>query len=127
MKNILTCFLLITILSSCSLSMNYSKRGKINVPQKESYQVNYEVLLNENTTAKISYVDENGKRQKLKGIKGKWEKALTLKPGSNGHIKVTAKGDKARGEFKVLVDGKVISEYILTNKKVLYGLDFYLP
>ncbi|QNR83555.1 hypothetical protein H9N25_16575 [Pedobacter riviphilus] len=127
MKNIFYCFLLITVMSGCSLSMHYLKKGKIAVPQKESYLVSYQALLDENTTGKISYIDENGKRQKLKGIKGKWEKVLTLKPGSNGHIKITAKGDKARGEFKVLVDGKVISEQILTNKKVLYGLDFYLP
>ncbi|MBB6236184.1 hypothetical protein HDC90_000790 [Pedobacter sp. AK013] len=127
MKNILACLLLITVMSGCSLSMHYLKKGKIDVPQKESYVVSYQAFLNENTTAKISYIDENGKRQKLKSIKGRWEKVLTLKPGSNGHIKITAKGDKARGEFKVLVDGKVISEQILTNKKVLYGLDFYLP
>ena len=127
MKNIFACFLLITVLSSCALSVHYLKRGKIDVPQKESYTVRYETVLDENTTAKISYVDENGKKQKLRGIKGKWEKELTLKPGSNGHIKITAKGDKARGEFKVLVDGKVISEKILTNKKILYSLDFYLP
>ncbi|WP_316804829.1 MmpS family transport accessory protein [Pedobacter nototheniae] len=127
MKNLVAVLLLITVLSSCSLSIHYLKKGKIDVPQKETYAVTYQALFGENTSAKISYLDENGKRQKLKGIRGQWEKTIMMKPGSNGHIKATAKGNKARGEFKVLVDGKVISEQILTNKKVIFGLDFYLP
>lgn len=127
MKKLLSALLLVIVLSSCSLSIHYLQRGKLNIPKKETYVVTYQVMLDENTSAKISYLDENGKNQKLKNVKGKWEKEMVIKSGNKARIKVTGKGDKARGEFKVLVDGKVIGEQILTNKKILFGLSFDLP
>ncbi|WP_131538634.1 MmpS family transport accessory protein [Pedobacter nototheniae] len=127
MKKLLSALLLLTVLSSCSLSIHYLQRGKLNIPEKETYVVTYQAMLDENTSAKISYLDENGKRQKIKDFKGKWEKIMVMKSGSKTRIKVTGKGDKARGEFKVLVDGKVVGEQILTNKKIVFGLSFILP
>ena len=56
------------------------------------------------------------------------KKTVTLKSGSHVQLKTLAVAQKeARGEYKILVDGKVISEYILTGKRLNYTLDFDLP
>lgn len=127
MKNIFACFLLIAALSSCSMSVHTMKRGTLDIAKKDTYTVTYKINLSDGLAAKISYTDENANTKELKNITGIWEKTVVLKSGSNVKIHSIASGKKGRGEFKVLVDGNVVSEHILTNKKLEYGFDFDLP
>ncbi|MGM9474924.1 hypothetical protein ACS5PU_00790 [Pedobacter sp. GSP4] len=132
MKNIFYCSLVMLVLSSCALSTMttvYSmSRGKIDVPQKETYNVVYRANFGEGLTADVAYTDESGKQTELKKVSGNWEKTVTLKTGTHVLLKTfaTAK-DKSRGEYKILVDGKVVSEYILSGKRLNYTFAFDLP
>jgi hypothetical protein len=132
MKNIFYCFSLMLILSSCALvnitTVYSNSSGKINVPQKESYSVVYQAKFGDGLTADVAYTDESGKQTELKEINGAWEKTVTLKSGTHVQLKTfaTAKS-KSRGEYKILVDGKVVSEYVLSGKKLNYTFAFELP
>lgn len=132
MKNIAYCFLLILALSSCAFSTMttvYSKsKGKIDVPLKENYTVTYQVGFEENLKADVAYTDESGKQSKLENISGEWEKQVTLKAGTHVELKTLAKAKtKSRATYKILVDGKVVAEYIQTGKRLSYMLAFDLP
>ncbi|MBB6236185.1 hypothetical protein HDC90_000791 [Pedobacter sp. AK013] len=132
MKNIFYCFLLMLVLSSCSLvnitTVYSNSRGKIDVPQKESYQVVYQANFGDRLRADISYTDETAKQTELTGVSGAWEQRVTLKSGTHVQLKTfaTAKAS-AKGEYKILVDGKVVSEYTLSGKKLNYTFLFDLP
>jgi hypothetical protein len=120
------------VLSSCALvnltTVYSNSSGKINVPQKESYRVVYQAKFGDGLTADVAYTNESGKQTELKEINGAWEKTVTLKSGTHVQLKTfaTAKS-KSRGEYKILVDGKVVSEYILSGKKLNYTFSFDLP
>jgi len=132
MKNIFYCFLLMIALSSCAFStmttVYSNSKGKINVPQKESYTVVYQVSFGDGLKADAAYTDESGEQTNLKNIGGVWEKQVTLKSGTYAQLKTLAKAKaKSRAEYKILVDGKVISEYIQSGKRLNYSLAFDLP
>lgn len=136
MKKYLSLLLCVLALSSCSIySVN---KGTLKTPRKDTYQVTYQADLGEGMIARISYIDANGKKTKLKEISGKWEQTVTLGSGANVNLKVVGKGKdlstnpKIKGKyasasFKIKVDGEVASEYILSNKKVNYNVGFVLP
>jgi len=132
MKNIFYCFLLMLVLSSCALvnitTVYSNSGGKINVPQKESYSVVYQAKFGDGLTADVAYTNESGKQSELKEVKSAWEKTVTLKSGTHVQFKTfaTAKS-KSSGEYKILVDGKVVSEYVLSGKKLNYIFAFELP
>ncbi|KIA94301.1 hypothetical protein OC25_10295 [Pedobacter kyungheensis] len=107
----------------------YSKsKGKIDVPLKENYTVTYQVGFEENLKADVAYTDESGKQSKLENISGEWEKQVTLKTGTHVELKTLAKAKtKSRATYKILVDGKVVAEYIQTGKRLSYMLAFDLP
>ena len=132
MKNIFYCFLLMPALSSCFLAnvttVYSNSRGKIDVPQKESYQVVYQANFGDGLKAEVAYTNENTTQTELKEIGGVWEERVALKSGTHVQLKTfaTAKAS-AKGEYKILVDGKVVSEYILRGKKLNYTFSFDLP
>jgi uncharacterized protein YqfA (UPF0365 family) len=127
MKNFFTCLLLVFMLSGCSISVHYVRKGKIDVPQKDHYTVTYKANFSEGLNAKIRYTDEQGNIQKLKDISGHWEKTVILKSGENVHVSIITSGEKSKADYKVLVDDEVISEHILTGKKLKYNFGFVLP
>jgi len=132
MKNIFYSFLLIIALSSCALGVMttvYSmSKGKLDIPQKETYHVVYQASFGEGLTADVTYTDENEQQTALKGVNGIWEKRVTLKKGTPVQLKTLAVAKKeAKGEYKILVDGKVVSEYILSGKRLNYTFSFDLP
>lgn len=103
-------------------------RGKIDIPQKETYSVVYQANFGDGLMADIVYTTKSGKQTELKEIKGVWEKTVTLKSGTPVLLKTLATAkSKSKGEYKILVDGKVVSEYILTGKKLNYTFAFDLP
>ncbi|RLJ77092.1 hypothetical protein [Pedobacter alluvionis] len=132
MKNIICSFLLAIILSSCALSTAttfYSmSRGKIDIPQKETYSVVYQANFGDGLMADMAYTTESGKQTELKEINGAWERTVTLKSGT--HVRLTTFATakhKSKGEYKILVDGKVVSEYVLSGRKLEYTFAFDLP
>ncbi|QDW26552.1 hypothetical protein [Pedobacter sp. KBS0701] len=132
MKNIFYCFLLTLMLSSCALGVAttfYSmSRGKLDVPQKETYNVVYQANFGDRLSADVAYTNESGKQTELKEVNGAWEKAVTLKSGTHVQLKTLATAkSKSRGEYKILVDGKVVSEYVLSGKRLNYTFSFDLP
>ncbi|QNN41079.1 hypothetical protein [Pedobacter roseus] len=132
MKNIFYCFLLTLMLSSCALGVMttfYSmSRGKIDVPKKESYNVVYQASFGDRLSADVAYTNESGKQTELKEVNGVWEQVVTLKSGTHVQLKTLATAkSKSRGEYKILVDGKVVSEYILSGKRLNYTFSFDLP
>ncbi|TCD22049.1 hypothetical protein EZ456_18075 [Pedobacter psychrodurus] len=103
-------------------------KGKIDVPKKESYNVLYQASFGDGLTADVAYADESGKQTELKEVSGAWEKSVTLKSGTHVQLKTFATAKtKSKGEYKILVDGKVISEYVLSGKKLNYTFAFDLP
>jgi len=132
MKNIFYCFLLMLVLSSCALAnittVYSNSRGKIDIPKKESYSVVYQAKFEDGLTADVAYTNESGKQTELKEVNGNWEKTVTLKSGTHVQLKTLATAkSKSRGEYKILVDGKVVSEYVLSGKKLNYTFNFELP
>lgn len=115
-------------MSSCNMSLYYNKDGVVDVPRKESYQVTYKTSLRAEIVAKVSYTDESDQIQKVDHVTGDWEKTVTLKAGKQVKIKIVATGaNKSPTDYKVLVDGKVISEHTLNGKKSKFYFSFYLP
>jgi hypothetical protein len=132
MKNILYCFLLSLVLSSCALGLTTSiysiSGGKVKVPQKETYTVVYQASFGSGLTADVAYTNEVGKEVELKEVSGAWEKTVTLKSGTHAKLKTLATANTAsRGEYKIFVDGKVVSEYVLSGKRLNYTFSFDLP
>jgi hypothetical protein len=132
MKNIFYCFLLIVALSSCALGVMttvYSmSRGKLDIPQKETYNVVYQANFGDGLMAEVEYTDESGKPAGLKKVNGNWEKSVTLKSGTHVQLKTLATAkSRSKGEYKILVDGKVVSEYVLSGKRLNYTFSFGLP
>lgn len=98
------------------------------MPQKESYRVVYRASFSRELVADAAYTDGNGNQVELKEISGNWEKTVILKSGTHAQLTTFAKAKTdARGEYKIMVDGKVVSEYILTGKRLKYNFDFDLP
>ncbi|WP_316847388.1 hypothetical protein [Pedobacter psychrodurus] len=132
MKNIFYCFLFILVLSSCSIQTMTTfytmSKGKIDIPQKESYSVVYQAKFGDGLTADVAYINESGKHTELKEVSGAWEKTVTLKSGAHVQLKTLATAkSRSKGEYKILVDGKVVSEYILSGKRLNYTFSFDLP
>jgi hypothetical protein len=130
MKNIFYVFLLMFALSACSsmTSIYFMSTGKIEVPKKESYQVIYRAGFGDQLTADVSYTDENGKKTSLKAVGGAWEKTVILKAGTRVSFKAIATSKtKSKAEYKILVDGKTVSEHVLNGKKLKYKYAFDLP
>jgi hypothetical protein len=132
MKNIFYCSLLIVALSSCALGVMttvYSmSRGKLDIPQKETYNVVYQANFGDGLMAEVEYTDESGKPAGLKKVNGNWEKSVTLKSGTHVQLKTLATAkSRSKGEYKILVDGKVVSEYVLSGKRLNYTFSFGLP
>ncbi|MCZ4245376.1 hypothetical protein [Pedobacter punctiformis] len=134
MKNTIILFLIIILFSSCTTlltkfgSNDYTlNKGKIDIPKKDHYIVLYKANFAEGLKAMISYTDENDKQIELKDVTGNWEKSVVIKSGSKVIFDTIAKGSAGKGEYAVLVDEKIISEYILSNRKLHYQLNFDLP
>lgn len=132
MKNIFYCFLLILVLDGCAISTMttiYSmSKGKIDTPKKEIYHVVYQASFGDGLKADVAYTNESGKETELKEVSGIWEKSATLKSGT--HVQLTTFAiakHKSKGEYKILVDGKVVSEYVLSGRKLKYTFAFDLP
>lgn len=103
-------------------------KGKIDIPKKESYNVLYQASFEDGLTADVAYTNESSKQTELNEVKGAWEKSVTLKSGT--HVQLTTFATarrKSKGEYKILVDGKVVSEYVLSGKKLKYTFAFDLP
>lgn len=120
------------MLGSCSIQTMttfYSmSKGKLNVPKKESYEVVYQASFGDGLKADVTYSNESGKETELKEVNGAWEKSVTLKSGT--HVQFTTFAiakTKSKGEYKIWVDGKVVSEYVLSGKKLKYTYAFDLP
>ncbi|WP_316794292.1 hypothetical protein [Pedobacter frigoris] len=132
MKNIFYCFVLLLMLSSCSIQfptvLYTMSKGKLDVPKKESYLVVYQASFSDGLKADVAYSNESGKETELKEVSGAWEKSVTLKSGTHVQLKTFATAErKSKGEYKILVDGKVVSEYILSGRKLKYSFAFDLP
>lgn len=127
MKSSIFCLFVMFVLSSCNTSLYLNKKGVINVPKKENYTITYKADLKNGVIARVNYTDESDKLVKIKDVSGSWEKSVVLKTGKHVKIKVFAAGVKTSIDFKVLVDGKVISAYTLNGKKVKYSFNFDLP
>ena len=127
MKNYAICLLLLLFFSSCSLSIHSISKGKINVPLKESYQISYTANFNDAFASKIIYTDEYGEIESFKQSNRNWNKTVIVKAGKHIKFSVITKGNEARGEYKVLVDGKILDEHILSGKKLKYNFEFSLP
>ena len=109
-------------------SIYFMSTGKIEVPKKESYQVLYQASFGDQLTADVSYTDENGEKTSLKAVGGAWEKTVILKAGTRVSFKAIATSKaKSKAEYKILVDGKTVSEHILNGKKLKYKYAFDLP
>jgi hypothetical protein len=115
------------VICSCNTSLYLNKKGVINVPKKENYTVTYKANLKDGVVARINYTDESDRLAKIKDVTGNWEKTVVLNAGKHVKIKVLAAGAKTSTDFKVLVDGKIISEYTLNGKKAKYSFNFDLP
>lgn len=136
MKKYFSVLLCLLVLSSCSIySVN---KGTLKTPRKDVHQVVYQVDLGEGLTTRINYTDANGKKVKIKSVTGKWEQSVSLPSGSAVNLKVVAngkdlstdpkiKGRYASAKFKIKVDDEVVSEYVLSNKKIKYNVSFVLP
>lgn len=127
MKNYPIYLLLLLFFSSCSLSIHSVSRGKIDAPLKESYQITYQAKFNDDFVSKVSFTNELGEIENLKEAIKNWEKTITVKAGKHIKFSLVTKGDKVRGEYKVLLDGKIMDEHILSGKKLKYNFEFDLP
>lgn len=130
MRNIFCCFLLTLTLSSCLvMTSNYSvSKGKLDIPKRESYQVVYQADFGDGLKANVIYTDTDGQPVELKNAAGAWQKSVTLKPGTYVQFETLAKAKtKSRAAYKILVDGKVVSEYVLSGKRLNYTFAFDLP
>ena len=120
------------VLSSCAISTMTTfytmSKGKIDVPKKESYNVVYQASFGDGLKADVAYTTESGKQTELKEINGAWEKTVILKSGTHVQLTTFATAKhQSKGEYKILVDGKVVSEYVLSGKKLKYSFAFDLP
>ncbi|GAA4209369.1 hypothetical protein GCM10022289_34720 [Pedobacter jeongneungensis] len=102
--------------------------GKADVPKKETYYVVYQAKFGNGLTADVAYTNESGKETELKEVSGTWGKTVVLKSGTHAKLKTLATAaTDAKGEYKILVDGKVVSEYVLSGKRLNYTFSFDLP
>ena len=120
------------VLSSCALGAMTSiysiSGGKVDVPKKEIYNVVYQANFGNGLTADVAYTNESGKDIELKEVSAAWEKTAVLKSGTHAKLKTLATSTtNAKGEYKILVDGKVVSEYVLSGKRLNYTFAFELP
>lgn len=129
MKNkIFISLLSLLFLFGCkTVSIYYISGGKLSTAQKENYTVEYKANFGEGLEAYLYYTDEHKKQIKLEHIRGSWEKTVVLKSGSNVEFEAMATGSSSKGEYKILVDGKVVSEYILSGKRLRFRYAFELP
>lgn len=127
MKNYTIFLLLLLFFSSCSLSIHSVSKGKIDTPSKESYQVTYLANFNDSFVSKISFTNEYGDVENAKETIKSWSKAIVIKAGKHVKFSIVTKGNQARGEYKVLVDGKILDQHILSGKKLKYNFEFDLP
>jgi len=130
MKNFIGLFVILIAFSNCSsiTSLSILNGGKLNVPKKDSYHIIYKANFSQGLTAKISYLDAQGKLIELKDVTGTWEKQLIA--GSGAKIKINtiaSSSSKANANFDVSVDGKSVSSYQFNGKKVNYGYTVELP
>ena len=94
----------------------------------KNYNVVYQASFGDGLKDDVTYTNESGKESELKEVSGIWEKSAALKSGT--HIQFTAFATarhKSKAEYKILVDGKVVSEYVLSGKKLKYTFAFDLP
>lgn len=127
MKNYTIFLLLLLFFSSCSLSIHSVSKGKIDTPSKESYQVTYLANFNDSFVSKISFTNEYGDVENAKETIKSWSKTIVIKAGKHVKFSIVTKGNQARGEYKVLVDGKILDQHILSGKKLKYNFEFDLP
>ncbi|GAA3959829.1 hypothetical protein GCM10022246_11520 [Pedobacter ginsengiterrae] len=127
MKNYTIFLLLLLFFSSCSLSIHSVSKGKIDTPSKESYQVTYLANFNDSFVSKISFTNEYGDVENAKETIKSWNKTIVIKAGKHVKFSIVTKGNQARGEYKVLVDGKILDQHILSGKKLKYNFEFDLP
>lgn len=129
MKNLILILSTIILLSSCStITKIYSmSAGKIYIPQQKNYLVVYEASFGTRLTADISYTNADGKLIKLKSIVGDWKQTVTLKSGTQVEMRTLAKGGKTDATYKITVNGKAVSEQVLTGKRIRYDYSFDLP
>lgn len=127
MKNYTFCLLLLLLLSSCSLSIHSVSKGKIDLPSKESYQITYLASFSDSFVSKISFTNEYGEVESFKETIKNWNKTFVIKAGKHIKFSILTKGNQARGEYRVLVDGKILDEHILNGKKLKYNFEFDLP
>ena len=127
MKNYTIFLLLLLFFSSCSLSIHSVSKGKIDTPSKESYQVTYLANFNDSFVSKISFTNEYGDVENAKETIKSWNKTIVIKAGKHVKFSIVTKCNQARGEYKVLVDGKILDQHILSGKKLKYNFEFDLP
>ena len=127
MKNYTIFLLLLLFFSSCSLSIHSVSKGKIDIPSKESYQITYLANFNDSFVSKISFTNEYGDVENAKETIKSWNKTIVIKAGKHVKFSIVTKGNQARGEYKVLVDGKILDQHILSGKKLKYNFEFDLP
>jgi len=127
MKNYTIFLLLLLFFSSCSLSIHSVSKGKIDIPSKESYQITYLANFNDSFVSKISFTNEYGDVENAKETIKSWNKTTVIKAGKHVKFSIVTKGNQARGEYKVLVDGKILDQHILSGKKLKYNFEFDLP
>ena len=97
------------------------------MPSKESYQVTYLANFNDSFVSKISFTNEYGAVENAKETIKSWNKTIVIKAGKHVKFSIVTKGNQARGEYKVLVDGKILDQHILSGKKLKYNFEFDLP
>lgn len=124
-----TCSILFSIiLSSCGTTLYYNRTGEVNVPKQSDYKVTYIANIDDGADAKITYTESNGKKVKFNSIKSNWTKVVSLKSGQRVKFKVVTENKNQKvSTFKVLIDGKAVSEKEMNQKKSKYYYSFILP
>ncbi|RQO67250.1 hypothetical protein DBR40_21110 [Pedobacter sp. KBW01] len=103
-------------------------KGKLDIPKRESYTVVYQANFGQRLTGNAIYTGDNGKLVEQENVTGSWQKTFTLKSGTHVQLETLAKSkSESRAEYKILVEGKVVSEYVLSGKRLNYTFAFDLP
>jgi hypothetical protein len=118
-------------LSSCNYQLYYVNKTSDGVPVKEVYKVTYSTVISEGNTAKISYINKDGKTVSLKKVTGTFEVSDNYVAGQKMLFKVIVKKKDKVSNLKlssaITIDGKIFAEQIQTGKNSLFRVAFKLP
>jgi hypothetical protein len=118
-------------LSSCNYQMYYVNKTSDGVPVKEVYKVTYSTVISEGNTAKISYINKDGKTVSLKKVTRTFEVSDNYVAGQKMLFKVIVKKKDQVSDLKlssaITIDGKIFAEQVQTGKNAIFRVAFKLP